>query len=212
MRFYKCFAIGTLAAAAVFANADLFIEAGPGNFEGDENILFNEPGLVGTGNPVEGITNQTGFIVDFLSDETLTTPSGGQARIEALDGAFDNMSIFLDNDPDAGYTSLILNINALDFGTVTFDIDQRVGSNLVATFDLDPNGENFFRIWSTNGQFIVNTTFTSTVDISDIRQVRIGGSTTEIPPEEVVPEPGTIGVACCALGLAYMRRKKARKV
>lgn len=210
MRYQRTFLALSLLAAAGVSNADIFILAGPGNFDNDENILFNVDGLEDNGNPVQGITNDTGFIVDFLGTEDLTTPSSGQARVEAMDGSFDNLSIFLD-DPDAGYTSLILNINAQEDGLVDFDVTGLDGSHFFQSFSLDGGGENFFRIFSTDDDFITNTFFATNVGLHDIRQVRIGGSTTEFPPEgEPLPEPATVGFACAAVGMAFLRRTKKR--
>ena len=59
----------------------------------DENVLFNESGLWDNQNTVQGITNQTDLIIDFMGLETMVTPSGGQARIEANDGDFSQLSI-----------------------------------------------------------------------------------------------------------------------
>lgn len=206
----RFFALSSLIAMGVVAHADIFIQAGPGNFQGDENILFNESGLTGSGNPVQGVTNNSGFLVSFLSNELLNTPSGGQARVRAQDGAFDFMSISLDDDPMAGYTSLILNINAVANGTVNFTIEQLVGPAFMASFNVVGGGQNFFRIFALNGQIITNSMFTTSVGVSDIRQVRIGGATTNFPPTEAVPEPATMVLGIGAVAAAYMRRRKAR--
>ncbi len=208
----KLVAVSSVLAAVGVAHADIIFFSGPGNFPGDENILFNEPGLVNQGNPVEGLTNNTGFIVAFLSDETLDTPAGGQARVAALDGSFDDLSIFLDNNPIAGYTSLILNINALADGFVNFTVDQLVGPDVNASFALTGGGQNFFRIQAINGQYILNTSFTTTVGVEDVRQVRIGGSTTDFNPDgEPVPEPATMLLGGGALGVAFLRKRAAKK-
>ena len=205
--FLRALTAASLVATATIGSSAIIILQGPGNIEGDENVLFNEDGLLDNGLVVQGITNETGFIVNFEGTEILNTPSGGQARIEADDGAYTSLDIFLD-DAAAAYTSLILNINAVAEGMVMFDITPLVGSNFVTAFSLDGNGENFFRIIATDGDYISTSSFATTIGVADIRQVRIGGSTTEFPPEEVVPEPATVGMACAAVGLALLRKRR----
>lgn len=195
--------LGVLA-LAVPARADIMIVPGPGNVPGDENILFNEPGLVGTGNPVQGITNNTDFIVNFLGTETLTTPSGGQARIEGEDGAFDDLTVTLDMI-GAVYTSLIFNLNAADDGQTTIRVFEDNGAETSATFDIDQNGENFFIITAINNQLISSVHVTTTVPLQDIRQIRMGGA--------AVPEPSSIALAFAPLAVCggwWVRKRVAR--
>ena len=88
------------------SGANLIISTGLVGGSGDvENVLFNEASLIATGTTVQGITNQTGSIVNFISNENLLTPPSGQARIEAQDGAFDNLVIAM-NDPSKGFSKL----------------------------------------------------------------------------------------------------------
>src|SRR4051794_17245275 len=64
----------------------------------EENIVFNGAGTVpGPDTTVTGRTNISDLIVSFTSSENLVTPSSGQARIEAQDGAFTDLSVFLNN-------------------------------------------------------------------------------------------------------------------
>ncbi|MGI8923678.1 MAG: PEP-CTERM sorting domain-containing protein [Fimbriimonadales bacterium] len=188
-------ALGTCFAAA---NADIVILPGPGDIQGDENVLFNEQGLIDTGPLVEGITNQSDLIVNFFDAfEDLTTLSGNQ--VEAVDGGFTDLSIALDGVPNT-FTSLILNLNAVEDGSVDFTVEQAVGDPFMGTFDIDGAGANFFRIIALNGQLITEVTLHTTVDLEDVSQVRIGGA---------VPEPGTflaLGVGLAAL-LARRRRR-----
>src|SRR6188474_2411471 len=126
------------------ANAVIIITPNPGNFEGDENILFNEDGLLESGPVVQGITNQSRFVVDFFdAGEDLATPSGGQARIEAMDGGFHNMTMQM-HEAGVTFQTLIWNINAVEDGTVTFRIGRTGGPTHEETFDLNQGGQNFF--------------------------------------------------------------------
>jgi hypothetical protein len=200
MKLSRWAATAVICSGAVLAHADIEILQGPGDIPGDANVLFNEPGLIGTGNPIQGQTQNPSLTVDFQGDEELTTPAAGQARIEATDGAFTYLSTFLH---DGGtYTSLIVNINALTTGQVTFTVDQQVGSPFIQTFDIQGPGENFFRIIATNNQLITKTTFATTSGMQDVRQIRIGG-------QQPVPEPAS--VAALGVGVvALIRRRRNR--
>src|SRR6266480_4258528 len=57
---------------ALFCSASAWaitITPGPGNFPGDDNVLFNDPSLMHDGTLVQGNFNGSGngFIVDFMS-------------------------------------------------------------------------------------------------------------------------------------------------
>lgn len=192
---------GVLSAAA--ANASITIYQGPGNVQGDENILFHGSGLIDEGLLVSGKTNQTGQVLNFFNAGTVLQADGGQAKLSAKTGTFDNLSIAWAN-PSSSYSSLILNINAVNNGTVTFNVaDLASGSgSYKQSFNLDKNGENFFRIVADGNSKISLTTLSTSVGIQDIKQVRIGGA-------QAVPEPASMAaLGIGALGL-LRRRKKA---
>ncbi|HEY9500278.1 MAG TPA: hypothetical protein VIR01_01470 [Pyrinomonadaceae bacterium] len=195
--------LGSTASAALIVSGNV-----PQNDE--ENILFNEPGLIATGTTVQGLTNQTQAIVNFTGTEELTTPAQGQARIEATDGGFDNLTIAL-APPGGVFHDLILNLNADADGFVTFFVDE--GSGLVEydpDFDLDANGENFFTLTSDTGftavKFVTHDT-TVDVELDDLRQIRISG----VQPNTPIPEASSIAAwgICAVFGafVAYRRRR-----
>jgi hypothetical protein len=200
MKMPKMLLLLALLALASQARADILITQGPGNVAGDENILFNEPGLIDTGTLVEGVTNNTGFIVNFLGTQTLTTPSGGQARIEAETGTFNELTVSLDA-LNAFYTSLIVNLNAADDGQATIQVFEDNANETSATFDIDQNGQNFFIITAINSQLISSVKITTTAPLDDVRQIRMGGA---------VPEPSAIALALSGLvaGVGYWIRKR----
>jgi hypothetical protein len=173
------------------SGANLIISTGLVGGSGDvENVLFNEPGLIATGSTVQGITNISDSIVNFTSNETLSTPPLGQARIEAQDGFFDYLAISM-NDPSQGFAKLQFNINSAFDGTVTFSIEDQFGGILGGTFALDDTGENFFTMYSLDNQVMVNAIITSTVPlqaITDLSQVRLGPA----DKSTNVPEPATL--------------------
>jgi hypothetical protein len=178
------------------AGADITITAGPGNFENDENVAFNQEGLLDVGPIVQGMTNQSMRVVDFFgAGEDLITPSAGQARVEAVDGLLTDLSLKM-NSPSYSISTLVWNINADADGQVEFTIVRTGGPNHVATFDLDGAGENWFMMEAI-GESMTMVSFSTNVGIEDVRQVRLGS----------VPEPASMLALALGAGLVAARRR-----
>ena len=193
--------------SAATARADIVIVAG-NDPQTDENVLLNT-GL--TGNPIFGLTNQTGLSVRFASSKTLTAPANGQARIMATDGKLQDLTIDL---PGYTFTSLILNVDAAANGSITFIVTEDNNQQFTQTFSLGDSGENFFTITAINGQRIQSVHFTTDVnmtltDVDDVAQIRIGGAQVA----STVPEPMSmilLGSGLTGIAGAMRRRKRNR--
>ena len=125
----------------------------------DDNVLFS--GCIGAqqadGTVVQGCLNgDKATLVDFQSTESLHV-NGGQARIEAVDGDFQDLTIGFDN-PLYGMTSLILNINtdASDpSGQVYFTVHFLGGTpDYMSDFFNVSNGSNFFTLMAGVGELM----------------------------------------------------------
>jgi hypothetical protein len=205
------FGLGLTLAASISASttsAGVIFHVGAGAVQPPENLLFNAPGLISTGTTVEGETNQTNSLVQIISNdnplETLTTPAQGQARIEAVDGAYSSVMIV----PQGGYiTEMEFNVNVLNQESGTFQLSLLDQFNNVILDTFNPNtlgqGENFFSFETDGGTFIQKATLTASGQIiQDLRQIRLGISE--------VPEPGSLALVLSTLPLGLLRFRRTR--
>ncbi len=204
-------AFAMLGIAAVPARADIVFVQGPTS-AADENIQFNDPGQISTGNPVTGATNQTSTVFNFSSNVNLTTPSAGQARIERAGGGTFNTLTITPVNSLVTFNELDFNINAVANGFVTFTATEDNGQMTTSqAFTLDASGQNFFSVVAINNQRIRSVMFTTTVGVQDVRQVRVGGLATGTPTAPI-PEPTTmllLGSGLAGVAARLRRRHKS---
>jgi hypothetical protein len=191
--------IVTLVVSVTTARADsVTFTIGNNPQQNEENILLNS-GAQGT--TVFGLTNQTNLQVRFdSSTDTLVEPSSGQARVEALDGLLNNITISV---PNGTFTDVILNPF---FGSGTANVSVLTSNNQTFTFSYTlGNGQNFLTILADPGTLITSVTITATGGFTDLRQPRISGA------QANVPEPATLLLLGGGLlGLAGAGRKLRR--
>jgi hypothetical protein len=201
-------AISISIATSLPAQAGITFDLGNNPQPDEENILLNQ----GTnGSNIIGVTNMSGLDVMFSSTtDMLSDPPMGQARIEAEDGALNNLSIYV---MGGSYHDLILNpFNGEGAAFVSVLTNQNVYN---FNYNLG-NGQNFLTLFVDaggvlGGERILNTTINSAGGFDDLRQPRISGAQLdrENPNPNPVPEPGTM--ALLGLGAAPLLRRLRRK-
>ena len=205
-------AMAVIAMSCTLSRASFVFNVGAGAVMPDENLEFNEGTLVDNATTIEGITNQTDTIFEIMSNDvpqvTLTSPSGGQARVANFDDGVGFASIMIYPQVAGTYFGeLEFNVNVLNMesGTFTLTVEDQNGVSHVDDFSDDTlgSGQNFFSVAGADGMLIRKATLTASGPIvEDVRQIRVGG---------VVPEPSSmfLGFAGSLLGLASFRRRRS---
>lgn len=155
------------------SNASVIILDGNNPVPPEYNVLLNQ-GQIGT--MITGSFNQSLAIADFTSNESITSPANGQARIIASDGTLSNLVISL----EGGYTfgDLIFAINRQNGNVANPTVSIMANGTLSGDVVLTPSttitaGNQFFTIRAT-GETLNSVTIaaTNSSTLQDIRQLR----------------------------------------
>lgn len=201
----KVLVAATAAVAMWTSQAHAVAILAPGNNpQIDENVLLNT-GL--TGSVIFGTTNQTGLSVRFTGTEPITAPANGQARIEAVDGAFTSLTIDV---PGGTFGSLILNPDASVSGTADFTAITTSGTTNFNNVALGGSGSNFFTFTTSTPaeRFIsVGVVADSPLTFTDVAQIRLGGA----QRNTTVPDGGaTVAMLGMTLVALFGLRRRLR--
>ena len=199
----------------VVSRATIIFTLGNNPQPGEENVLLSSGA---TGSTVTGTLNQSGLLVNFTSiTQTLTAPSNGQARVEAISGgtqvALRDISFSL---ATGTFTDAIFNpagvgrIGASGNASIIVIANDAFGNPEPAslfTYSLG-NGNNFLTVTSSGGERINSISIAAANGFADLRQVRISGASV---PTGTVPDNGSTLtlLAGSGLALALLRRKLA---
>lgn len=184
--------------AATPARADVVFISGATS-PAAENVLFNQPGLIQTGNPVQGRTELTNFVLNFThlpGNLVLTTTAPGEPRISALGFVFNSLHFQFEN-PLVSFTELDFSVTADQVGFITFTAITTDGEIFTGVSTLDAPFVNPFSVVAFAGQRLREVSFSSPAPFTvDVRGVHVGGVAIESNP---IPEPGTLALLVSSL-------------
>ena len=196
---------GTLLSLVITSAAQADIMFSPTPSGTGNNVVFNLQPPNQTGTTVFGnVNNADNTLVQFTSSQTLITPSGGQARIKSVpDGILNNLTTTI---PGSFFDAAVFNLDATANGSATINVLNQ--ANVLSTFmlPLSGSGQNFFTLTAINGQHISSVSFTSTVGLDDVSQIRIGGVAVPGP----IVGAGLPGLIAACMGLLALVRRRRR--
>ena len=184
---------------ATLASADVVLLAGNNPQPGEEAVTLLSGAL---GAIIQGTTSTTPVQFSSTTD-VLQVPFIGTSRIEAVDGAMNNLSISV---PGGSFQALIFDGNEDSGTSVTLSAlaNEPGGGQALQQFFIGFGaGTNFFTLLAINGETFASVTIDAPEGFTDLRSIRIAGAEGSGSP---VPEASTLLLmAGAALGIGLLR-------
>jgi PEP-CTERM motif-containing protein len=178
----------------------------------DQHVKFDDPSLIVSGMTVQGSIDLPSVVFNMSGLESLAV-SGGQSVVSSTDDGF-TWLLFQPALANVGFDAFEANLEVFKprgggavTGNVLVFVTDTNGVTQSQSHVVSSNGSNFFNLLATDSQRIRSVLIESDADLSDIRQIRVGGVTENIQPTQV-PEPATLMLV--GSGLVVVARRLRR--
>jgi hypothetical protein len=178
-------ALGGIALSLVVTSAGADIVFSPTPSGTGNNVIFNQQPPDQTGTTIFGNINSVGTLVQFTSTQVLTTPSQGQARIESVPvNTLNNLNTTI---PGFDFTQAVFNLDATANGSATINAFDQAGTQFSFLLPAEWERPELLTLTATAGELISRVSFTSTVGLADVAQIRFG-ETVPVPAHWSAPD------------------------
>jgi hypothetical protein len=198
-------AIGGILLSVLATSAGATIILDPTPTGTGTNVVFNQQPPNQTGTTVFGnINDPNNTLVQFTSTQTLITPAQGQARVESVpDGDLNNLVTTI---PGFFFDQAVFNLDATANGTANISATDQFGSVFNFSLALNEAGQNFFTLNTAGGELISQVSFTTTVGLDEVSQVRFGNTAPVPGPIVGAGLPGLLAASGLLVLLSRRRR------